>query len=63
MRRQDLPPCFKPNGAIYAIRTKAFSRNNRLLTTKTLPFIMSPEKSKEIDTPRDLLDIEKLLIT
>jgi len=61
MRRQDLPLCFKPNGAIYIVKTKDFMKNKRLITPSTLPHVMTKEKSMEIDTPQDLVNIKKYL--
>jgi CMP-N,N'-diacetyllegionaminic acid synthase len=60
MRRQDLTPYYLHNGAIYIIKTEFFNKNHRLITATTLPYIMSLKKSKQIDNPSDLIDIEKM---
>lgn len=57
IRRQDLPKVFKPNGAIYISSMETFKSNDSLLTTQTLPYVMSTEASLDIDS---LEDIEKL---
>jgi len=38
------------NGAIYLIKTNVFIKEGSLLTLKTLPYIMSPLKSVDIDS-------------
>lgn len=63
MRRQDLPDAFLANGAIYAISIKEFLNTNNLITAKTLPYIMSPNKSLDIDTIEDIHAIETYLKT
>ena len=61
MRRQDLPPVYMPNGAIYIVNTKIFLSTHRLFTDTTLPFIMPREKSIDIDDLEDFKKAEKLL--
>lgn len=61
MPRQSLPQVFMPNGAIYIVKTRAFLRNNRLVTRKTLPFVMSRQKSTDVDTLEDLQEAERRL--
>ena len=60
-RRQDFEPCFIRNGAIYAMTRDCIinmkSRNGK----NSFPYIMSSEKSINIDEKFDL-DIAKLLI-
>ena len=53
-RRQDLPNLFLPNGAIYIIKTKKLNEENSFYTKKTKAFLMSEEKSLDIDTELDL---------
>ncbi len=52
--RQILPETFKANGAIYIIETKEFLKRNSLLTSKTIKYLMSKEKSLDIDTIEDI---------
>ena len=60
-RRQDLPVVYMPNGAIYIVKTDEFMTNSRLVTTKTIPFLMQKEKSIDVDSKLDFEKIEKLL--
>lgn len=52
--RQFLPRAFKPNGAIYIIRTDSFRRTGLFFGERTVPFYMEREKSIDIDTAADL---------
>lgn len=61
MNRQLLPSIYMPNGAIYIITISAFKKFNRLLSDKTAPYIMSFEKSIDIDTPDDLKKLRKII--
>ncbi len=60
-RRQDLPPVYRLNGALYVTRTKVLLEENRMLGKHTVPYIMPEEKSLDIDTPLDLQIAELLL--
>jgi len=53
-RRQDLPPVYQLNGAIYVTRRKTLLVEKRLLGENTLAYIMPQERSIDIDTPVDL---------
>jgi len=53
-RRQDLPPVYQLNGAIYVTRRKVLLEEERLLGKHTLAYIMPQERSIDIDTPLDL---------
>jgi CMP-N-acetylneuraminic acid synthetase len=53
-RRQDLPPVYQLNGAIYVTRKKILMEEERVLGEHTLAHIMSQERSIDIDTPIDL---------
>ena len=59
--RQDLPDVFMPNGAIFAIKTDIFLKRKQLFALKTIPYIMSVERSIDIDTLDDLKRAEKNL--
>lgn len=61
MNRQDLPPVFMPNGAIYIIKREIFQKTSRLFADKTAPFIMSRNKNLDIDSIEDLKKAEKIL--
>ena len=60
-RRQDLEPVYLRNGCIYAITTKAFLKNKKLILENKKPYIMPEDKWINIDTERDLLVAETLL--
>lgn len=53
MLRSLLPRTFMCNGAIFAIRTKVFTRVNSLFAPHTVPYIMPAERSIDIDYPDD----------
>ena len=60
-RRQELPELFLPNGAIYIIKTRKFLEKNSFVMKKTKAFIMSEEKSMDIDTELDLKLVKCLM--
>ena len=60
-RRQDLPKTFSLNGAIYITSTEKFLENNNLFNKKTLPYIMPPERSIDIDQDIDFKLAEDIL--
>jgi len=53
-RRQDLPPVYRLNGAVYATRRRILMEQNRLLGEDTRGIVMDAESSVDIDTPLDL---------
>lgn len=61
MRRQDLPDCYYPNGAICMIYVSLFMESGSLFADKTIPYIMPEERSLDIDTPQDIRAAEKYL--
>ena len=60
-RRQDLPPVYQLNGALYVTRTKILLEQNLMLGEHTIPYIMPQERSIDIDTPADLRLAECIL--
>lgn len=52
-RRQDLPPVFMLNGAVYAARTDALERTGSFLGPETVAHVMPRERSIDIDTLED----------
>ena len=60
-RRQDLPPVYQLNGALYVTRTNVLLEENRVLGKYTAPYIMPAERSIDIDTTNDLRVAETLL--
>jgi CMP-N,N'-diacetyllegionaminic acid synthase len=53
-RRQDLPPVYRLNGAIYVSRTRVLLQENAILGRDTRALLMDAESSVDIDTPLDL---------
>jgi CMP-N,N'-diacetyllegionaminic acid synthase len=60
-RRQDLPRCYFPNGAIYAFPISAFESRRGFPSNGSIPFIMSADHSIDIDTADDLLHVRNVL--
>jgi CMP-N,N'-diacetyllegionaminic acid synthase len=54
-RRQELPPVFELNGAVYVARTAWLRTTESFFGNETLAYVMPEERSYEIDTPSDLL--------
>ncbi|MBZ5557418.1 MAG: acylneuraminate cytidylyltransferase family protein [Acidobacteriia bacterium] len=48
------------NGAIYAVRTEAFLREQTLFPARSVLFVMPPERSLDIDVPVDLQRAESM---
>lgn len=59
--RQQLPRAFRPNGAIYIVKTDLFMQTHSLLTDNTKPFFMDKQKSIDIDSVDDLRVAENYL--
>jgi len=53
-RRQDLPPAYAVNGAIYLIRRDSLLATRSFLGDQTYGYVMPPERSLDIDTSWDL---------
>jgi CMP-N,N'-diacetyllegionaminic acid synthase len=54
LRRQDLPPVYVLNGAVYVADAKWFLTRKSFLEAETIGYVMDPTKSLDIDTPFDL---------
>lgn len=54
LRRQDCPPVYVRNGAIYAVRRDVLVGRRSLYGADCRPYIMPPERSANIDSPLDL---------
>lgn len=61
MRRQDLPDVYRPNGAIYITTVKNLYKNNGFYCDKSVPYIMPPERSIDIDEEIDFKLAELLI--
>lgn len=54
-RRQDLPPVYAENGAVYVAKIDYLLRTKNFITDETRAYIMPAERSWDIDTEMDLL--------
>lgn len=59
MPRQSLPKVYQPNGAIYIIKVSTFLKGKKIFTDKTVPFLMTLDKSIDIDSENDIMLINK----
>ncbi len=57
---QELPPLWKRNGSVYASRREVLE-GGALLAEDTRGYVMPPERSFDVDTPRDLAFAEFLI--
>ncbi|WAC44799.1 acylneuraminate cytidylyltransferase family protein [Pseudomonas sp. SL4(2022)] len=53
-RRQELPPVYVLNGAVYIADTHWFATNRGFLGDGTVAYVMPRSRSLDIDTPADL---------
>lgn len=53
-RRQDFPPAYAVNGAIYVIRSRVLLEKKTFQPAGTLAYVMPRERSLDIDLPSDL---------
>ena len=60
-RRQDAPPVFDMNAAVYAWNRDAYFKHMDVLYPDTLLFVMPEERSHDIDTPLDFRIVEMLM--
>ena len=60
-RRQDLPPAYSLNGALYLARTDWLLERRDFIGPETLGYIMPPERSVDLDTPQDWRWVEFLI--
>ena len=61
MRRQDLPKVYTPNGAIYVSTPEILWKYKSFYCSKTIPYIMPPERSVDIDNEIDFMLAELLM--
>jgi len=60
-RRQDLPPAYALNGAIYLAKTDWLLEQQNFIGPETLGYVMPPERSVDLDTPQDWRWVEFLI--
>ncbi len=51
--RQQLPPAYVLNGALYLASRSFLEREHTFLTSNTVAYVMPPERSVDIDSPLD----------
>ncbi|POZ60789.1 acylneuraminate cytidylyltransferase family protein [Chromobacterium alticapitis] len=61
LRRQDLPPAWLLNGAIYVANVSWLRRQRSFLTPETIAYPMPLERSNDIDTPEDLARVRSII--
>lgn len=59
--RQQLPPAYRPNGSIYAIRVAALRAQRTFYPAQTAPYVMPRECSVNVDGDQDFRLAEWLL--
>ena len=60
-RRQDMPPAYALNGAIYLNRSYSLIKNHTFIPKDTVAYIMPKERSIDIDSPLDFQLAELIL--
>lgn len=60
-RRQELPPVYAVNGALYYSRADWLRRHHAFVTAETVAYVMPSERSVDLDTPLDWMLAEMLL--
>jgi len=60
-RRQDLPKVYALNGAVYVAERKYLFEERSFLTEETMGYVMSPERSLDLDTEIDMKLFELML--
>lgn len=60
-RRQDCPPVYSLNGAVYIANTFWLKRNKTFLSPETVGYVMPNNRSLDIDTMEDLDKFKKAL--
>jgi CMP-N-acetylneuraminic acid synthetase len=61
LRRQDLPPAYALNGAIYLTRPATLRQERTFLPADTVPYVMPVERSLDVDTRWDLALLRLLM--
>lgn len=60
-RRQDVPPAYEYNGAVYVINPRSIRRMAMGAFPRRVPYVMPSERSVDIDAPVDLIIAEHLM--
>lgn len=62
LRRQDLPPVYVINGALYLNKPSSLRRERKLVPPGALAYIMPKERSLDVDTPWDFHVAELIMV-
>lgn len=54
-RRQELPPAYQLNGAVYVVKVQIFLKEKAFIYPDTQAYLMPSARSLDIDSPEDLL--------
>ena len=57
-KSQEMPPAYRPNGAIHVLDVEAFKRERSYFGAPLVGYVMPRERSIDIDTEEDLRDAE-----
>lgn len=60
-RRQDLPPVYELNGAVYVADCRWFADNQKFITPETYSYVMPKDRSIDIDNKMQFVFAEQLL--
>jgi CMP-N,N'-diacetyllegionaminic acid synthase len=61
LNRQDLPKTYRANGSIYTFRASDFLKINGFPSNNSVPFIMKEADSIDVDSPREIEQLEQEL--
>lgn len=61
LRRQDLPPAWALNGAVYVARVDWLRDQRNFLSADTVAYPMPAQRSVDIDTPNDLAKVRSIV--
>ena len=62
-RRQDLPPVFAANGAVYVMTVSGFRAAGQIFSPDAVAYVMAPDRSLDVDSAMDLAMLGALLET
>ena len=62
IRTQNLSRIYIPNGALFISSIKDFLENKKFVRDDTVPYIMSFDRSIDIDLPQDFVNAENLIM-
>lgn len=60
-RRQDLPPVYVLNGAIYVVKTDWFCQEKKFISEDCIAYVMPKDRSIDIDTGNDFAQFRSMV--